>query len=522
MSSFCGITPASISRMLPVPRSSGWHDDVETVWEARRCRPLELAMARPRSTKRSQTRLSRERPASGVRVQVVAIAATRESKTVSASGSTAPRAISRRAAAGRPRPSFTRKHGTQGLTHGRIQGVLRIAFLGLGKRRPPAHPATVLALGALLGAVVTGCGASGGTAGPTDATTGAGGEAGDSDGAASEATTPAPDTGAGTTATVADASPEADAGAPDGASGDSSSAQSEPTDSGASEPDVATEAPEQDAGASSDPQPASCDGGGVPPSVAGTASCPSDKNLEGCPCAAVDASAACWRGHRANRGAGSCRDGTTTCTSAGVWGPCSGEVLPISGGTGPAACECFSTGSWSVSNLEPCFLTAPDGMGNMVTSAYASTPGNPVTCAFDTSTGAPSVPAAWSTDTLTVDCSGEYALCLTLKAGDPHNPQPTDCILGQSCTAAAHYGPARTALSFPPLPGWSSTPADGGCATQFVNSGGYGEMSVAGQTDECEAVGRVFQTVSYCPPSCSAPNPPSVCGSCKNGGGGPF
>jgi hypothetical protein len=199
------------------------------------------------------------------------------------------------------------------------------------------------------------------------------------------------------------------------------------------------------------------------------------------------------------------------------------------GGAAPTVCDggggdtttCFSTGDWSLDNLEPCFVTTMDSMGDAITTAYASTPGNPVQCGLDPNSGAPIVPATWSADTLQVDCAGVFALCFTLKAGDGTNPQAGDCVVAQTCTAA-HYGPAGSTMVFPPLPGWSSSPDQSACTAAFVATGGYGEMSVTGQTDACENVQRVFQTVVYCPTACGGPDAPSQCATCMPGGGGPF
>ncbi len=185
------------------------------------------------------------------------------------------------------------------------------------------------------------------------------------------------------------------------------------------------------------------------------------------------------------------------------------------------ATSCFSTRDWAVANLEPCFATTTDGMGNPVTTAYASTPGDPVQCGLDPNSGAPVVPGTWSTDTLQVDCVGVFALCFTLKAGDGTHPQAGDCVVAQTCSAA-HYGPVGSTMVFPPLPGWISSPDESACAAAFAATGGYGEMSVSGQTDACQTVQRVFQTVIYCPTTCGGPDAPAQCASCVPGGGGPF
>jgi hypothetical protein len=274
-----------------------------------------------------------------------------------------------------------------------------------------------------------------------------------------------------------------------------------------------------------DPPPLSCDGGGMPPPTpGGTPECPTDKNLPGCPCTVANQTAPCWEGLRKNRGHGVCHDGMTTCKPSGetsqlAWGACGGEQLPT-GTTGKAACECFSGGHWQIDNLEPCFLTVTDGMGNQTITAYAATPGTPgnmATCPFDPTTFAPTVPADWSTDTLKVDCTGTFKLCYTIKSGDPKNPLPTDCVLAESCTTG-YYGTADQVTTFPPLPGWQSDAASNSCVQQFMNNGGYGEMSVDGQSDLCENVKKVFQRVTYCPLNCTDPG----CANCVNGGGGNF
>jgi hypothetical protein len=76
--------------------------------------------------------------------------------------------------------------------------------------------------------------------------------------------------------------------------------------------------------------------------------------------------------------------------------------------------------------------------------------------------------------------------------------------------------------TFPPLPGWQSDAASNSCVQQFMNNGGYGEMSVDGQSDLCENVKKVFQRVTYCPLACNDANPPAMCATCMNGGGGNF
>ena len=45
------------------------------------------------------------------------------------------------------------------------------------------------------------------------------------------------------------------------------------------------------------------------------------------PCDPGD-TATCYSGQDGTKGVGPCHDGKTTCDSAGMWGPCVGEVVP--------------------------------------------------------------------------------------------------------------------------------------------------------------------------------------------------
>ncbi len=258
--------------------------------------------------------------------------------------------------------------------------------------------------------------------------------------------------------------------------------------------------------------------GGVP---GGTPMCPSDKNREGCPCDTVGMTAACWPGLRANRNLGQCKDGTTTCVMSGeqtkAWGPCMGYVLPTPGATtGAAACKCFSGGEWAISNLSPCFITD----GTNATYAVSSTlSGMTINCPMEMSNGPyPAPSASWATDTLKVDCAGTFNLCYTIKAGNAMMKMPSDCTVVQVCSKDL-YAMKNVVQNFPDLPGWAG--ADATCAATFVASGGYGEMSVQGESITCDVVDNgmgaplVFQTVSYCP----LVNPPA---NCQNGGSGMF
>ncbi len=271
----------------------------------------------------------------------------------------------------------------------------------------------------------------------------------------------------------------------------------------------------------SDPPLLACDGGGMPPPVGGTPECPSDKNLPGCPCSPAGSMAACWTGLRKDRGQGDCKDGMTVCGQGEqlVWGVCSGEVLPM-GTTGKAACQCFSSGHWAIANLSPCFYTNTDGMGNTTMGAISTIPqdGGASMCpaAFDT---APT--QDWSSDTLTIDCAGTFNLCYTIKAGNPKMPLATDCTVVQVC-AAGYYAMAGVVQPWPDLPGWLSDPSAAACVAQFTSTGGYGQMSVVGQSNECEDVSKVFQTVTYCPLTCNSDPTAPGCVGCQAGGGGTF
>jgi hypothetical protein len=250
--------------------------------------------------------------------------------------------------------------------------------------------------------------------------------------------------------------------------------------------------------------------------LGGSPDCPTDKNLEGCPCAASGETAACWPGLRKNRDVGDCKDGTTTCSPSGEvgnqWGPCVGAVLPDPTATsGPAACDCFSEGQWHIDNLVPYFITYNGDAGPTIALSTTQDPDGGATVLPVVTNSTPDPPpepaASWSTDELTVDCAGTFTLCYELKYGNFNNPLPTDCSITKVCLPATYYGTANVSQVFPPLPPWEATAAQSSCAVEFNVNGGYGEMSVLGESVLCQEIDDgsghsfVFHRIEYCPAS---------------------
>ena len=272
-----------------------------------------------------------------------------------------------------------------------------------------------------------------------------------------------------------------------------------------------------------DPPPPWCGMGPDPDDagVYGTLQCPSDKNREGCPCPKLGEMAPCWTGLRADRGVGVCKDGMALCEQAGEgplqWGPCVGEVLPSPGAeAGAPACKCFSTGQWAITNVEPCF--AQNGAMQVTGAVSTWINGGMIQCPTNITTPpTPQPGTTWSPDTVKTDCAGNFTLCYTIKAGSATNPQSTDCVVGQACTMG--YVPtANVVATLPDLPAWQGM--DVACAQTFATTGGYGEMSVYGESVRCEMIASktqpyVFGRNSYCP----LVNPPA---GCVSGGSGNF
>jgi hypothetical protein len=261
--------------------------------------------------------------------------------------------------------------------------------------------------------------------------------------------------------------------------------------------------------------------------VTGSLACPSDKNREGCPCETAGEEAACWPGKRLNREHGICKDGMTRCIDTeefGLrWAPCEGYVLPVQGATeGPEACGCFSSGRWALSNLSPCIFRG--ATNTWLYSSKLNADGT-LNCGTITAEPPPVPDGIWSTSSLNVDCEGQFTLCFTIKAGDVTNPQDNDCVVMEVCNDV-NYEEARADQTLPDLPAWRSL--DSACAGQFDTRGGYGEMSVLGESVECDQVddgagGRyVFHRTNYCPPSCQQTPTAPGCVECRTGGSGEF
>lgn len=267
------------------------------------------------------------------------------------------------------------------------------------------------------------------------------------------------------------------------------------------------------------------DGGTPPKPPGGTPECPDDKNREGCPCPTAGQVAPCWPGLRANRNLGICRDGQTVCLAGEVqntWGRCEGYQLPQEGATsGKEACQCFSAGQWKLDNLVPCFHFYNNELIGARSSRLVGP--NMTECP---QAGAPPLqplPGTWSPNTVRVDCEGQFKLCYALKAGRATDPRPTDCEVIKVCTEA-FYAKVNEVQSFPALPHWVATSqAQRACAQQFIERGGYGEMSVDGLSITCDKVGpKVFNRVQYCPLDCRMNDPRPECQNCGAGGSGNF
>jgi hypothetical protein len=277
-----------------------------------------------------------------------------------------------------------------------------------------------------------------------------------------------------------------------------------------------------------DPAPPMCgpDGGMSDPApVGGTSECPGDKNREGCSCPEVGKQVACWPGRRENRSHGICKDGVTTCQAniefIQAWGPCVGYVLPKDGATqGADACRCFSNGQWALSNLVPCI----NNDGPYIYSSHPD-PDHGFACDAVSITPPPAPSAPWTKSTLNIECAGQYQLCYAIKAGKASDPKPADCTVIRTCIDVWYEHAGKT-QNLPDLPGWAAS--DQACAKRFVDSGGYGEMSVKGKSAECDAVddGKgaafVFRRTSYCPSDCGERPDADGCKDCSVMGSGSF
>ena len=269
---------------------------------------------------------------------------------------------------------------------------------------------------------------------------------------------------------------------------------------------------------------------GEPPG--GTLECPSDKNREGCQCQTLGETAPCWPGLRVNRNRGNCRDGVTTCDEfpefGGAWGSCEGAVLPDPWvNAGPAACRCFSEGTWEIDNLSPCFVTDFDGVTYAVSTVFDPATGRASCQEREPTAGvAPSLPTEpWSKNRLTVDCAGRYELCYTIKAGAVTAPKDEDCVVASTCVETWYEEAGETA-ELPDLPAWVGD--DPSCSTLFQSIGGYGEMTVKGLSVECDPVDDgdgmpyAFNRRGYCPPRCGSMPELEECQNCAVGGSGDF
>jgi hypothetical protein len=207
------------------------------------------------------------------------------------------------------------------------------------------------------------------------------------------------------------------------------------------------------------------------------------------------------------------------------WSACQGQVLPTAGATkGAAACSCFSAGQWKIDNTSPCFIDYPSGQTYAVSTVVDAT--GKAACPTVANTPPPAVPPTpFSKNSLKVDCAGKFKLCYTLKAGNFDAPSAADCVLAQTCTETT-YNKENVEQPFPDLPAWVSS--DPTCAKKFKDTGGYGEMTVNGESVRCDKIddgsgkALVFNRVRYCELVCNSNPGLPQCKNCQQGGSGSF
>jgi len=189
------------------------------------------------------------------------------------------------------------------------------------------------------------------------------------------------------------------------------------------------------------------------------------------------------------------------------------------GGTPECPCD-FSGGRWLLENPSPCTIFNERGeiVGMVSTKLDASCP---VIVA-----GAPVAhEGPWSLNSLQVDCAGQFELCYALKAGNADDPKPEDCLVARVCTQV-WYPEADVKMTLPALDGWTAT--DLTCAQRFNDSGGYGEMTVLGESVECDVIDDgggqpyAFSRSPYCAPDCRDNPDREDCKRCSQGGAGGF
>jgi hypothetical protein len=198
-------------------------------------------------------------------------------------------------------------------------------------------------------------------------------------------------------------------------------------------------------------------------------------------------------------------------------------VLPVEGvQEGPQACRCFSNGKWSIKNLVPCIHE--DASGTYIYSSHMD-PDTGFVCDAVSDVPPPVPDEVWTESALKVDCAGQFKLCYTIKAGKASDPKADDCVVMKSCVDV-WYEKAEQMQDLMDLPGWSSS--DKACASRFVKTGGYGEMSVLGKSVECEPVddgkgkAYVFARTAYCGRDCADTPDAEGCKGCSVSGGGSF
>jgi hypothetical protein len=225
--------------------------------------------------------------------------------------------------------------------------------------------------------------------------------------------------------------------------------------------------------------------GGAPPGDDGGVPCTGTLDQTGCSCPQVGATRACFTGPAGAQNKGTCRDGSQTCVQSGefgVWGPCTGDVLPAAEVCGDAldhncngltgcddpACAGLA-GCCKAGDTRPCY-SGPQGTQN-VGPCHGGTQtcdmkGAWLPCAGEV---LPAVEIGHCADGLDNDCNGAPDCFDFLCLFDPVCA-PKLCTAGD--TQPCYDGPAGSAGVGPCHGGTKTCAADGkswsACAGQVV------------------------------------------------------
>jgi len=187
--------------------------------------------------------------------------------------------------------------------------------------------------------------------------------------------------------------------------------------------------------------------------------------------------------------------------SCAVWASvaaCASDDARLETDESSAEADCACRLETQVDNLALCVSpTTAFAPAHVFSSSWSASDGRAVCEPWRDPQPVPSAP--WSKLRVSSRCTGEGALCITVRAGRVASPSANDCVLVERCVPFT-YATANGVLELPPLAAWVAESS--ACALRNEQVGSYYEFRLRSEQLGCGSEAERVTRVAVCPARC--------------------